>query len=161
MAALAVLIVVIGFIVGYNKIYSGVAETTVPNIVGMKQSDAKSTVEAKKLKFVVVGKENSDKPKGTVIKVLPKAGTKVKVNSEVRVSISGGKKQLTVPNVVGTDLDTAKDIITKSGLNVGDISYKYSDNVASGNVISQDPQSDSNVDDSSSVDLVVSNGPVS
>jgi serine/threonine-protein kinase len=159
LAALAVLIVVIGFIVGYNKIYSGVAETTVPNIVGMKQSDAKSTVEAKKLKFVVVGKENSDKPKGTVIKVLPKAGTKVKVNSEVRVSISGGKKQLTVPNVVGTDLDTAKDIITKSGLAVGDISYNYSDNVASGNVISQDPQSDSNVDDSSSVDLVVSNGP--
>ncbi|MEA5007877.1 Stk1 family PASTA domain-containing Ser/Thr kinase [Clostridium tyrobutyricum] len=159
LAALAVLIVVIGFIVGYNKIYSGVAETTVPNIVGMKQSDAKSTVEAKKLKFVVAGKENSDKPKGTVIKVLPKAGTKVKVNSEVRVSISGGKKQLTVPNVVGTDLDTAKDIITKSGLNVGDISYKYSDNVSSGDVISQDPQSDSNVDDNSSIDLIVSNGP--
>ncbi|MBV4418734.1 Stk1 family PASTA domain-containing Ser/Thr kinase, partial [Clostridium tyrobutyricum] len=159
LAALAVLIVVIGFIVGYNKIYSGVAETTVPNIVGMKQAEAKSTIEAKKLKFVVVGKENSDKPEGTIIKILPKAGTKVKVNSEVRVSISGGKKQLTVPNVVGTDLDTAKDIITKSGLNVGDISYKYSDNVSSGNIISQDPQSDSNVDDGSSVDLVVSNGP--
>lgn len=64
-----------------------------------------------------------------------------------------------VPNVVGIDLSTAKSIITSSGLDVGDISYKYSDTVSQGQVISQDPEADSKVKDGSKVNLVVSKGP--
>lgn len=158
--AIIVMAVVIGSIVGYfyySKAYGG--EAIVPNVVGMKQNEAKKAIEAKKLKFVVVDKEKSSEPKGTVIKTLPKAGTRIKVNSEVRVSISGGEDKLKVPNVVGIDYQTAKDIITNSGLKVGNVSYDYSDNVQSGYIISQDPKSDSNVNKDSQVDLVVSSGP--
>ncbi|WP_446899465.1 Stk1 family PASTA domain-containing Ser/Thr kinase [Clostridium sp. LBM24168] len=161
-AAIIVMTIVIGSILGYfyySKEFAGLSETTVPNIIGMKQDKAKKAVEARKLKFVVVGKEKSDKPEGTVIKALPEAGTKVKVNSEVRVSVSGGEDKLTVPNVAGVDYNTAKDIIEGSRLKVGNVSYEYNDNVQSGYIIRQNPEPDSNVEEGSSIDLVVSNGP--
>lgn len=161
-AALFLMVIVIGSTLGYfahNKFFNSLGETTVPNVVGMKQDDAKSAIEAKKLKFVVVLKEKSDKAEGTVIETMPQAGTKVKINSEVRVSISGGKDKLTVPNVRGIDLSTAKDIITGSGLTVGNITYENSDSISDGQVISQDPDPDSNADKGTAVNLVVSKGP--
>ncbi|OAA82726.1 Stk1 family PASTA domain-containing Ser/Thr kinase [Clostridium ljungdahlii] len=158
--AIGVLVVVIGIISGYiwyNKVYSS-GDITVPSIVGMKQDDAKQLVESKKLNFVVGGKEKSDKPEGTVIDCFPKSGTKVKSNSDVRVIISSGSDSLTVPNLVGVDFATAKDIISNSGLTLGNVSYKHSDDVAEGDVISQDPTADSKAQNGTKVNLVVSKG---
>ncbi|MEY7999567.1 Stk1 family PASTA domain-containing Ser/Thr kinase [Clostridium sp. Mt-5] len=158
--ALFMLVIVIGAVSGYfySKTYGNSGEATVPNIIGMKQDEAKKLVESKKLNFVVGAKEKSDKPEGTVIECFPKSGSKVKVNSDVRVIVSGGTDTMGVPNVVGIDLNTAKDIITSSGLSVGSISYKYSDTVSQGQVISQDPEADSKVKDGAKVNLVVSRG---
>lgn len=161
--ALAMLVIVIGAVSGYfafSKMGSVAGkDATVPNIVGMKQEDAKKLVEDKKLKFVVTGKEKSDKPEGTVLRTFPQEGTKVKTGSEVRVSVSGGADTLGVPNVSGVDLNTAKDIITSSGLKIGNISYKYSNTVPRDSVISQDPQPDTNAATDTKVNLVVSSGP--
>ena len=158
--AIGVLIVVIGIISGYiwyNKAYSS-GDITVPSIVGMKQDDAKQLLESKKLNFVVGGKEKSDKPEGTVIECFPKSGTKVKANSDVRVIISTGSDSLTVPNLVGVDFATAKDIISNSGFTLGTVSYRHSDDVAEGDVISQDPTADSKAQNGTKVNLVVSKG---
>jgi serine/threonine-protein kinase len=156
----AILVLVIGGISGYfalSKVASA-KETTIPKIVGMKQDDAKKAIEDKKLKFVPIGKEKSDKPEGTVLRTYPDPGTSVKINSEVRVSISGGPDKLAVPGLVGMDLDSAKDIISKSGLKLGNVSYKYSDSVGEGNVINQDPEPDSNATADTKINLVVSRG---
>ncbi|AYD40018.1 Stk1 family PASTA domain-containing Ser/Thr kinase [Clostridium fermenticellae] len=163
MAAIGLLVVVIGAVTGYfafGKYFDASAkEVSVPNVVGMKQNDAKKAIEDKKLKFVLAGKEKSSQPEGTVIKTYPSSGTKVKANSEVRVSVSSGQDNLSVPNVVGVDLGSAKDIITSSGLKVGSITYKYSDSTQSGYVISQSPESDSNATSDTEVSIVVSRGP--
>ena len=161
--AIAVLFIVLGVVCGYfafSKMSgASVAETTVPNIVGMNQDDAKKAVEDKKLKFVSIGKEKSDKPAGTVLRTYPDEGTKVKINSEVRVSISGGQDNLGVPNLIGVDLASAKDIITNSGLKLGSVSYSYSDGVPQDSVISQSPDPDSNAGTNTPINLVVSKGP--
>ncbi|WP_416176337.1 Stk1 family PASTA domain-containing Ser/Thr kinase [Clostridium sp.] len=161
-AAIVIMTIVIGSILGYsyyNKEYGNLAETTVPYIIGMEKDKAKEAVEAKKLKFVVVSTKKSDKEEGTVLESSPEPGTSVKVNSEVRVVISGGPNKLTVPNVVDVDYDTARDIILQSGLKVGDVSYRYSDDVERNHVISQDPEFGSSVEEGSSVNIVVSSGP--
>jgi serine/threonine-protein kinase len=160
--AIAMLVIVVGAVSGYfafNKI-SGIStkETTVPNIVGMSQDDAKKAIEDKKLNFVVIGKEKSDKPAGTVLKTYPTEGTNVKINSDVRVSISGGQDKLGVPNLIGIDLTEAKDIITNSGLQVGNITYGFSDTISSGAVISQNPDPDSSATSNTKINLVVSKG---
>lgn len=157
--ALFMLVIVIGGVSGYfYKTYSSSSEVTVPNIVGMKQDEAKKAVESKNLNFVVGSTEKSDKAEGTVIECFPKVGSKIKENSDVRVVISAGPATLAVPSVVGLDLDTAKDIITSSGLSVGSISSEYSNTVSWNQVISQDPSADSKVDNNAKVNLVVSKG---
>ncbi len=159
--AVAVLVVAIGAISGYFA-YSKISDVTakeiaVPSIVGMKQEDAKKSVEEKKLKFVAI-KEKSDRPEGTVLKTNPPAGTKVKINSDVRVSVSGGKEKLGVPNLIGVDIGSAKDIISSSGLTLGTVSSRFSDNVAKDCVISQDPEADSSAGTDTKINLVVSKG---
>lgn len=160
--AIAILVVVIGAVSGYfafGKMAGVSGETTVPSIVGMNQEEAKKLVEERKLKFVLIGKEKSDKAEGTVLRTYPPEGTKVKVNSEVRVSISGGQDKLEVPNLIGLDLASAKDIITNSGLKLGKVNYQYSNNVPKNSVISQSPEADSSASSDTSISLVISNGP--
>ncbi len=65
---------------------------------------------------------------------------------------------VTVPNVVGQAQVTAQSNITASGLTVGVISQLYSDTVAAGNVISQNPVGGSSAVPGSSVSLVISLG---
>lgn len=154
----AILVLVIGGVSGYFALNKASAKTTVPKIVGMKQEDAKKAVEDSKLKFVSIGKEKSDKPEGTVLRTYPDPGTSVNVNSEVRVSISGGPDKLAVPSLIGMDLDSAKDVIEKSGLKIGDVSRQYDDSVPKGNVIKQDPQPDSDATADTKINLVVSRG---
>ncbi|MBV7271942.1 Stk1 family PASTA domain-containing Ser/Thr kinase [Clostridiaceae bacterium UIB06] len=160
-AAIAILVVVIGAVSGYFA-FSKVAnttETTVPNIVGMKQDEAKKLVEERKLKFTAIAKEKSDKPEGTVLRTYPSEGTKVKIDSEVRVSISGGQDKLEVPSLIGVDLNSAKEIISNSGLKLGKVTREYSDTISKNSVIRQTPDAETNANPNTSIDLVVSSGP--
>lgn len=166
----AVLIVTLGIVLGYlvsggggKESTSGGGllpkkETTVPTIVGLSQDEAKKAVEDKKLKFVLIGSEKSDKPEGTVIRVHPEEGKTVMVGSEVRVSVSGGTSALTIPNFVETDLKFAKDFIANNGLLLGSVTEKYSDS-PKGTIIEQTPAADSPANKDTKINLVVSKGP--
>lgn len=157
--AIAVLIVVIGAVsafLAHGKL--GGSEVVVPNIVGMSKEQAEKVLKDKKLKLTVAQKVKSDKEEGTIVECYPPVGTKVKINSEVRVSISGGNI-LTVPNLKSMDLDTAKKIISDSKLKLASIDYQYNDYVARGNVISQTPDPDSEVKEGTEIKLVISKGP--
>ena len=66
---------------------------------------------------------------------------------------------ITVPNVVNLTQAGAEAVITNEGLTVGTVETEYSDTVAAGNVISQDPIAGTSVPRDTAVDLVVSDGP--
>ncbi len=160
--AIVILLAVVALVSGYfayNKFAANSGTATVPKIIGLSQDEAKQKVEDEDLVFVVIGKEKSDKPEGTVLKCYPDEGTSVKTGSDVRVSISGGTSAQTVPNVKNMDLNTAKDIITKAGYAVGTVSYAADDNIVKDNVISQTPDPDTEADKNTKVNLVVSTGP--
>lgn len=65
----------------------------------------------------------------------------------------------TVPNVVGLSQATALSAITSAGLVSGTVTQSYSETVAGGNVINQNPASGSTVAYQSAVDFSVSIGP--
>ncbi|MBP1743912.1 MAG: kinase domain protein [Firmicutes bacterium] len=160
-AAILVLLAVVGSVSGFfafNKLAGNSGETTVPAIIGLQEEDAQKLVEDKKLKFVVVGKEKSDEPEGTVLKCYPDEGTKVKENSDVRVSISSGDKVSSIPNVENMELNAAKEIITDAGFKVGNITYQASTTLQKDYIISQSPDSSATSTDTT-IDLVVSSGP--
>jgi serine/threonine-protein kinase len=162
-AAVIILILIVGVVAGVlaNNKFGGSSssDAEVPKIIGLNKDEAKKQVESAKLNYVEVGTEKSSKPAGTVTRCYPSEGTKVKVNSDVRVYISSGETASTMPNLKDMDLASAKDIINSNGLKLGNVSYQYSDTVAKDNVISQTPDVDSPIDSSTVVDLVVSKGP--
>lgn len=140
-----------------NKVSEG--EVLVPKIKGLTKEEAKEKIEEVGLKFVYVGKEKSDMSEGTVVRCNPDEGKSVKLGSDVRVSVSGGPNNLTVPDVRENNINTAKDIINNAGLKVGRITLRYSDNVLKDIVINQTPRGDEPADKNTKVNLVVSKGP--
>lgn len=154
-------IVVIGYTIGMGGLGSNskVTQTiTVPNVIGMQQSDATKLLKTKGLTLTLADTKNSDKPKGQVIDCYPTVGSKVSTGDEVRVSISAGPDQVIVPALTGMDLASAKQSIVSSGFTVGNVTSQSSDTVQSGNVISQDPEDGSNGNKGGSINLVVSTG---
>ena len=74
-----------------------------------------------------------------------------------------GPVMVPVPNVTNLPLEGtngARDLITTAGLVVGAEDEDFDDSIVSGNVISQDPLPEVEVEEGSAVDLVISIGPV-
>lgn len=163
---LAIFIVAIGLFAGYylSKKPSlqnplSTSDIIVPSIKGLSEAEAKKAVEANHLKFVVVSREKSDQPEGTVFACSPDEGTSVKANSEVRVYVSTGGNQNKIPDLTNIDLNSAKDIINNNGFALGKVDHKFSDTVPKDSIISQTPDPDTPSDKGTKIDLVVSSGP--
>lgn len=153
-----VVLIALGF--GSFKLFGGTSkEVEVPNIVGKTTEEAKKELLVLNLTLVEAGTEVSDQPEGTVLEINPKAGTKVKENSEVRVIVSGGETKLKMPDLKEYDINTAKTILNSLGLTIESSSEEYSDNVAKGQIISQDPSPDTDVSASDKITVVISKGP--
>ena len=137
----------------------GVAQVTVPNVVGLAQDAAETAIVNADLVVGVVTTANSDTvPAGDVISQDPTGGSTVNAGSAVNLVISLGVAQVTVPNVVGLAQAAAETAIVNADLVVGVVTTVNSDTVPAGNVISQDPAGGSTVDSGSAVNLVISLG---
>lgn len=130
----------------------------VPNVVKKEEAEAKQELE--NAGFVVQIKyRNSDSiEEGLVIETDPKANSSQAKGSTVTMVVSEGVEQITVPNVVGKTQNSATQTLQDAGFKVGTITEDYSDTVASGLVISTDPEANTNLAKNGTVNLVVSKG---
>ncbi|MBW9151822.1 Stk1 family PASTA domain-containing Ser/Thr kinase [Clostridium estertheticum] len=163
---LIILLVVICSAVGFVYIKSIAkhnatveAKILVPKIIGLDKAAAEKLVTAKGLNFVVDKEVTSDEPKGAVTACFPDEGTEVKDSSEVRVYVSKGPEGFKMISVKGMDRPSAKASIEEKGLELNNVVEESSDTVASGIVISQNPNEGSLVQKADKVDLVISTGP--
>lgn len=74
------------------------------------------------------------------------------------VSTLNPTKQVAVPNLVNRPQADAQNAIGAATLQVGNVTQQFSDNVAAGNVISQDPAPGQQVDQNTKINLVISKG---
>ena len=131
-------------------------EAAVPNVVGQDEATAQKTLQD--AGFVVESEAvYSTNTQGTVVATDPKAGTKAAKGSTVTIQVSKGEEKITVPDVRGKDENSAKSALSAAGLNVT-VDTEYSDSVATGNVISQNPSAGTKVDSGAGVTIVVSLG---
>ncbi len=102
-----------GTVVTVN-VSSGPAKIQVPNVVGMQETQAESTLS----QFHVVPKVDptSNQPQGQVVKQDPVAGTLRLPGSTVTIWVSGGGTQ--VPDVRGQTEATAKLLLQNDGFRV-------------------------------------------
>ena len=137
-----------------------VTMVTVPNVVGMTKTSAKSAISDASLVTGLIFTDYSPTvPAGSVMAQYPLAGASVPEGYEVLLTVSLGPEMTTVPTVVGLAQADAGTAIVDADLIVGTISQAYSSTVAAGNVISQSPVAGSSVAKGSAVSLTVSLGP--
>ncbi|MBQ3584877.1 MAG: PASTA domain-containing protein [Lachnospiraceae bacterium] len=135
----------------------GVEMYEVPDVVMRTEENARAMLEAKNLKVTVEYKLHETFEKGMVISQSIEEGEFVKPDTEITIVVSTGKGSFAMEDVVGKDETKAKNLLVGLGLNV-QVSYEYSDNIASGKVISQSIKAGTNVVAGDTVTLVVSSG---
>ncbi|MBE6474622.1 MAG: Stk1 family PASTA domain-containing Ser/Thr kinase [Actinomyces succiniciruminis] len=131
----------------------------VPDVSGMSETAAQSTIEGLGLVYEKGDDVNSDTiDAGLAVSTDPGEGTSVLLGSTVTVHFSSGSAMVNVPDVSGQSQADARTAITDAGLTVGDVTTEDSTEVASGAVIRTDPVAGTSVERGSSVSLVVSSG---
>jgi len=100
---------------------------------------------------------SESRPAGTVLASRPSAGTELATGDRVELVVSKGRRPIPVQDWVGRDADEAAQALTDAGLVVR-TEDAYSDDVAPGLVLTQDPGA-GNLHRGESVTLEVSRGP--
>lgn len=133
----------------------GPAETTVPNVVGLKLDAALEKLDAAELGARQT-EVFSEEPSGTVVAQNPAGGEKAARNSEVRINISQGTGRVTVPNVVGQSADDAGANIREAGLEARVVNVPSAE--PEGTVVAQSPRAGEEARRGQAVRLNVSTG---
>ncbi|MDR1773959.1 MAG: Stk1 family PASTA domain-containing Ser/Thr kinase [Clostridioides sp.] len=162
-AIMLILILGFEFFIGmkfFGNPFADKTEQVVPNIVNMSQEEAKAELDKIGVKFEVAAEEySSSVDKGNVITQNPESGTSIKKGETVIVVVSKGDGGVVVPDVTGHTLSQAKEILASYDLELGRISYEFSDTKKEGIVLEQTPSAGAkNAEKGDSVSLVVSKG---
>ena len=138
----------------------GPPPVVVPNVVGLSQGAAQTTLQNAGLVVGTVAQEYSDTvPVGAVISQNPVGGTEVTSGSAVNLTLSLGPEPTVVPNVIGETEASARTILSGAGFNNVTTQTAYSDTAPAGTVVSQSPLGGFEAPPSTTVNLVLSLGP--
>src|SRR5215217_709881 len=109
-----------------------------PDLTSLSPSEAKSKLTDAGL---TLGSQdevsNNDVPKGKIIRQSPPAGKKVEKSSSVDVTVSSGPKQVPVPNVAGSSVTNAQELLRKAGFS--STVQTVQSNSPPGTIVSTDP----------------------
>jgi eukaryotic-like serine/threonine-protein kinase len=133
--------------------------THVPDVVGLKFEEAQKVLRDAGL----VPKEYEHKTDkrysiGMVTLQNPLAGTEVKPERGVYLTISGGELLTIVPNLRGKSMRDAAFSVERNGLQLGNISYEPSDDIIANTIIRQAIAAGTKVHNGSSIDIIISQG---
>ncbi len=149
--ALAALALIVGLLLVTSK-----PRVQVPNVIDAKVDTAQDRLEADGFEVEVVRRE-SNRPADTVVGQSPTGGTRVAKGSVVRLSVSDGPGDGTVPQVDGQTLEVARDRVESAGFRTK-TREQASEDVKSGSVIETSPSGGSVASLDTVVTIVVSSG---
>ncbi len=151
-----------GFFSGPGLVANEEDMVEVPDVRGMTYDEAQEELRKYDLgiKRASAEEPSNEYAKGEIKSQDPGEGEKVEKNSTVTVVISSGEaaEKVQVPNVVDRSEADAERMLQDAGLKVTHGEAQYSDSIAEGNVISSNPVAGTEVDEGTSVTIVVSLG---
>jgi beta-lactam-binding protein with PASTA domain/tRNA A-37 threonylcarbamoyl transferase component Bud32 len=115
---------------------TGADEAVVPSLVGLSLDEARQALNQAGLELGATDPVASDETRNTVVRVSPKEGETVPGGSKVDVKYASGNNK--VPDVVGQDEETARNLIEQAGFTVATREEETADAPA-GSVIRQTP----------------------
>lgn len=123
---------------------------TIPSVVGLSQSDAKTALLNEGAKNITIAYKNSSEAEGTVLAVSPDEGEAFVSTDQITLTVAQPFK---VPDVVGLSLSDAEQALQDAGLTY---SVSYSDEKGNENVVlSTSPEAGAQVSEGSTVTLYV------
>jgi serine/threonine-protein kinase len=135
---------------------TGAQKVRVPDVRGDSSTDAAAAIASAGLK-PDVHEVPSLKDPGTVVAQSPRPGVKVVKGSKVRVNVSSGPAQVTVPPVVGIPYAQASSELQAQGFNVKRVDQDSTE--PADTVLRQDPAANTSAAKGATVTLTVSKGP--
>jgi eukaryotic-like serine/threonine-protein kinase len=77
----------------------------------------------------------------------------------ITLVVAAGPRQIPVPDVTGGLVGDAEEALVDAGLALGEVGRAFDEDVPAGRVLSSDPRAGAVIDETGTVDLVVSRGP--
>ena len=141
------------------KIAQPEKSVAIPNLIGQSRRSAELELNQMGLIIDTVYTEyNPEYPNGTIAWQYPKAGDRRKKGMGIQITVSKGMPPnfFQVPNLIGLSINQAKDLIFKSRLKVGKISYHQDQDLVPYTVLDQSIKNGTVLDASATINLVVS-----
>ena len=138
---------------------SGQQRSTIPSIGGLTRDDAERALKDAGLQLGRLEEQPGDSARGTVLDSRPGAGQVVPLGTRVDLLVSGGPAELTMPDVVGRDLQTARGLLEQVGLALEPVAYDSVSTFLPGTVVAQSPAAGSAVASGAVVTLRIAGKP--
>jgi serine/threonine-protein kinase len=142
------------------RVSTGAGNVTVPQLVGTDQNSALSLLTSAGFEPVTETEPDQTVPAGFVKAQDPPAGTELPQGSKVTIVVSAGQAEVDVPDVSGQTATAASSRLTQLGFQVAQ-QEERSDSIPRGRVIRTSPKAGTEVEEGSTVTLIVSSGPES
>ena len=134
------------------------SKAKVPDMSDMTYKEAKNTAEKSGFK-VEKGKRvySSEIAEGHVVEQDPAGGEEAKKGTTIKLNLSKGSKEGTVPNIVGQDYKKVDKKLKKAGYKLGIVKSETS-NKPEGTILTQDPEAGTNADKGTKINITISDG---
>ncbi|MEP6649084.1 MAG: Stk1 family PASTA domain-containing Ser/Thr kinase [Lapillicoccus sp.] len=132
--------------------------TRVPSLERLTQADAEAALQRADLRSGVTETYDENAPAGTVMSADPGTGAEVRKLSTVDLTVSKGQERYAAPGLVGTAGDAAQAARQAQHLVLGEAKEEFSETVAAGTVIAQDPAVGTSLKPAAAVAITVSKG---
>jgi beta-lactam-binding protein with PASTA domain/predicted Ser/Thr protein kinase len=153
----ALVLLVSGLAVALSLVFAPPPRLQVPLVVGSSISTATQRLQNEGFDVAPV-RDNSDKPRNTVIGQNPPGGSTADKGSTITLTISDGRALAAVPDVVGRGRRVARRMLAAAGFLVDEVPTPSS-TVRLNRVIAQVPSRGSQYEQGRTVQIEVSSGP--
>ncbi len=146
-------------VIGWYLLLGPGSKISIPSVVGLSITEAKSTLAAIGLTAQV--KEeifSEDIEEGKVITSQPSGGGRIDSGGTVFLQLSKGKERYSIPTLQGLTKKVATQQIIANNLLLGEIVEEFSSDIPKGYVLRSSPLPGERVKRDSSINLVISKG---
>ena len=141
-------------------ISSGKETSVIADYRGRDIDLVKTLLQNQGLKEIKTVEKFSDQPIGIILEQTPEDGTElVPSETELIFTVSKGPDLQTVKDLTGFNEKALSDYENSSGFTIEIVETRNSDNIPSGNVMTQTPSGNTKVEPGSTIEVVISGGP--
>ena len=152
---LLLLLLVVGGLVAYFLLTRGDDKTTMPNVIGLREDQARARLAEAQLE-ADVDRRPSRRPRGIVFAQVPGAGAQLDEGERVEILVSSQLARIPVPSVEDLSAAEARQRLEAAGFEVR--VRRVFAGAPRGRVIEQDPRGGDRAPRGSTVELIVSKG---